>query len=718
MSYYGIPVGDETAVIPTLKPYSYLGTETISASYTIQNSDYGKVIEITAPNVVLTLPLSSTTPGYILVTVIYTASTGTSSIVTTGSDTIQDQTASVTSITFNPGDSIQLVSTTNGIWLNISSSTGSVSTQLENNTDPTKGSALVGYYPGSTVYAELNSLAASITELTEARTKQNIGATSANQVNWTVPGGYQLGELDVYMYNTYLAESVDYTATDGETVHLINPKIYNSVKIGDIMTVSALNTYATVANPVNSQSLASSGGATMVGYNSQTVAEALNTLNQVRTRYSIAATAANQTTFTVPSGYLVGKIECFMFNAYLMEGIDYVATDGATVVILNTKVINKIAIGDTLVVSALIVYAEGQNNVDQGTLASSAGATLVGYGTTTVAQALNETIVNRQQQYYTGITTNTITVTGGYTPGAIEVYLNMNKLPFASGLYQATDGETIVFQHNLNASDIVELMINTAFSYNNGVNASQLSSSQAGLGASLVGYHQGGTVSQALDALLGNPTFVQGTTTTANQTVLPVSGGYTIGTVRGVITGLGLSLQNSDYTALDGQNVTIINSNITLPLGTTYTVEFYTPYVALSQSIQTSVTAAQTAAAQAQIGTVISPSSDTPSAAYTITAAKMLGGVYTVSGAGGFTGTTDTASNLVAALPNVTTGAGRSLMILNTSSGTLTLAPGSFVIFSGNTSSGTFVINAGTTRNFMVYFSRVQSGENTVTLYG
>jgi hypothetical protein len=626
MSYFGIPVGDETAVTPTLKPFSFNGTLSISSSYTLQTADYGKVINITAPNVVLTLPLSSTTPGYVSVDIIYTSETGNSSVVVSGSDTIEDQFSTITSIEFNPGDTVQLVSTTEGQWWNISSSTGSVNTALENNTDPTKGSALIGYYPGSTVYAELNTLASEVSNLTSARTKQNIVATSAAQTSWTVPGGYQLGELDVYMYNLYLVQGVDYTATDGATIVLVNNKIYPNVQIGDIMTVTALTTYSAVTNPVNSLSLLSSGGATMVGYGTQTVAAALTELNQVRSKSSIAATSVGQTTFTVPGGYSVGKLECFMYGAYLIEGTDYSATDGVTIVITNTNILAKVAIGDILVVSALLVYAQGQNPVDQSTLASSVGASIVGYGNTTVANALQQTIVNRQQQFYTGLTTNVITVSGGYTVGAIDVYLNGCKIPHGSGLYLATDGATVVFQDNLNAQDVVELLINTAFSYTNGVQASQLGSTQTGLGANMVGYAQGGTVAAALNALLGQPTFVQGTTTSVNQTLLPVSGGYPIGTVRGVITGLGLSLQQADFTALDGAYITITNPAITLPLGTTYTVEFYTPYVTYGGQITAAVTQAQTAAtaaaasaATATSGSVLT-SIATHTGAYTATA--------------------------------------------------------------------------------------------------
>lgn len=600
MAYFGIPVGDETAVIAPLKPYSYLGTLNVSSSHTVQADDFGKIINITTPNVVITLPTSSTTPGYIGVNIIYTASTGTASVVTSGTDTILNQTSSVTSIQFQPGDLVLLVSNTAGAWWNISSSTGSISHDLSNNTDPTKGAALIGFYPGTNVYQEVTSLATTVANIAAARTKHNIAATSTHQVDFTVPGGYTLGELDVFMYNTYLVEGVDYTATNGTTVHLINPKIYGTVQISDIMTVSALGTYATVTNPVDSQSLSSSGGATMVGYGSQTVAQALDTLNQVRTRVSIASTSAGQTSFTVPGGYQIGKFECYMFNAYLMEGIDYTATDTTTITLINSKIYSRIKVGDPLIVTTLLVYAEGQNNVDKTALASSGGATLIGYGGLTVKQALDQTIVNRQQQYYTGITSNTITVTGGYTPGAIEVYLNGGKIPFGSNLYQATDGATVVFQHNLNSTDVVELLINSAFAYNNGVQSSQLLSSQAGLGASLVGYHQGGTVSAALDSLLGKPMFVQGTTTAANQTILPVAGGYTVGTVRTVATNLGLVFLHGDFTATDGQNIIITNSNITLPAGTVYEVEFYTPYVSFSKQIDDSVTAAQLAATQAQ----------------------------------------------------------------------------------------------------------------------
>jgi hypothetical protein len=626
-NYFGIPIGDQDSAVSTLKPYSYLGSVNVSASTTLDATYLGKIITITAPNVVLTLPFAGTTPGFVQLVIRYTGTTGTSSVVTQGSDTISSQTTSSTTLVFNPGDTVELVSNTASIWLNVSSSSASINQDLGNNTDPTKGAALIGYYSGSnvktaldtlnsevganttsinTLNSEMTSAINGINTLTNARTKYNIAAVAAGQRTFTVPNGYVIGRLEVFMYNTYLVEGTDYTAVDGSTVYLINRKIYNNVQIGDVMTVSALIVYTTIVNPVDSVSLASSGGATLVGYGTQTVKQALDQLNLVRTKYSIAATSNGQTTFTIPNGYIVGRLELFMYNAYLVEGVDYTATDGATVNLINTKLYSAVKTGDLLIASTLLVYSEGQNPVDSTSLASSGGASLIGYGTQTVAQALNNTVLNRQDMYFTNNTTNTITIPGGYQPGFIDVYLNGVRLAPASGLFNASNGTTVVFTHALQATDVVECLTNTAFSFYNGVQASQLASSQAGLGAQMVGYSVGGTVAAALNALLGSPTFVQGTVTSTNQTVLPVSGGYTPGTVRGVITGLGLSLQQSDFIATDGQNVTITNPAITLPIGTTYTVEFYQPYVALQTQINTSVTAAQnyantaaTAAAQA-----------------------------------------------------------------------------------------------------------------------
>ena len=75
--------------------------------------------------------------------------------------------------------------------------------------------------------------------------------------------------------------------------------------------------------------------------------------------------------------------------------------------------------------------------------------------------------------------------------------------------------------------------------------------------------------------------------------------------------------------------------------------------------------------------------------AATLAAANLLGGILVRSGGAALTDTTDTAANIIAALPNARVGQTFLLIVANLNSGTLTLAGGTGVTLSGTTTVAT-----------------------------
>jgi hypothetical protein len=114
------------------------------------------------------------------------------------------------------------------------------------------------------------------------------------------------------------------------------------------------------------------------------------------------------------------------------------------------------------------------------------------------------------------------------------------------------------------------------------------------------------------------------------------------------------------------------------------------------------------------------PQSDTVTGAYTVGAAKLLGGIYVAGGTpgAGFTATTDTAANLVAALQSPVIGKGISVLVINASNGAMTLAPGTGVAMGGNTSGANFTIASGQSRLLILRFGNVTAGSESVAIYG
>lgn len=101
---------------------------------------------------------------------------------------------------------------------------------------------------------------------------------------------------------------------------------------------------------------------------------------------TILATAIAQNTFTTSNPYTPGGIEVYLAGVRLQPGIDYTATDGTTVV-LQTTVANQVQIGATLTISKFNTFNIA-NTLTASQLAGPNGATLVGFGSSTVGTVL------------------------------------------------------------------------------------------------------------------------------------------------------------------------------------------------------------------------------------------------------------------------------------------------------------------------------------------
>jgi hypothetical protein len=99
----------------------------------------------------------------------------------------------------------------------------------------------------------------------------------------------------------------------------------------------------------------------------------------------------------------------------------------------------------------------------------------------------------------------------------------------------------------------------------------------------------------------------------------------------------------------------------------------------------------------------------------TLTVAQMLAGVIVRTGpsSAGFTDTTPTAAQLVAALPGVTIGSSFRLVILNKSNQTLTVAGGTGV----TTTNDTLTVATVNAKEFLAVFTAVAVGSEAVYLY-
>jgi hypothetical protein len=165
------------------------------------------------------------------------------------------------------------------------------------------GASLIGW--------RSSNVGAYLDQLSSYRTVNDIPATSVGQIVWTVPGGYVVGQLDVFLNGLHLTNGIDYTALNGTTVSLISSSAINSVVVGSIMVVSALNTFAT-AGAVSTTALASSSGAGLVGYGSTTVQAELNIITDGSSTSAGTLTGAEVVNVTRGAGLLATTITAMM----------------------------------------------------------------------------------------------------------------------------------------------------------------------------------------------------------------------------------------------------------------------------------------------------------------------------------------------------------------------------------------------------------------------
>ena len=114
------------------------------------------------------------------------------------------------------------------------------------------------------------------------------------------------------------------------------------------------------------------------------------------------------------------------------------------------------------------------------------------------------------------------------------------------------------------------------------------------------------------------------------------------------------------------------------------------------------------------------PADDTVTTNYTISAIKLLGGIYTVAGTPGtpFTATTPTAAQFVTAVQSPQLGKGIPVLIMNSSDSQMTITAGAGVSLSGVLSGGNFVMPAASSRWFVFRFNNVTAGSEAIAIYG
>lgn len=148
----------------------------------------------------------------------------------------------------------------------LSSLSKSILAPVANETDDTQGAALVGY-DNDTVKAALDLLN---TKLTNARTVSVVAATADGQATFTIPGGYPVNLIDVSLVGSDLASTIDYNATDGQTVVLVAANAAK-VKAGMNLVVKKFGSFA-VANALELTTLGAPGGAALVGWDTASIA--------------------------------------------------------------------------------------------------------------------------------------------------------------------------------------------------------------------------------------------------------------------------------------------------------------------------------------------------------------------------------------------------------------------------------------------------------------
>jgi hypothetical protein len=115
----------------------------------------------------------------------------------------------------------------------------------------------------------------------------------------------------------------------------------------------------------------------------------------------------------------------------------------------------------------------------------------------------------------------------------------------------------------------------------------------------------------------------------------------------------------------------------------------------------------------------LSPGGYAVTTGVTLSAARLLGGALELSGpTAPWTATTDTAVNMVALLANPAIFTYQTLVLINTTAYALTLSSGTGVLFSGNLTTGSYVVPANSQRTFTIVITNPQAGSQSITFFG
>lgn len=240
---------------------------------------------------------------------------------------------------------------------------------------------------------------------------QNLHATTKDYVD-TAIAGISVDPSGVRkQINTSTAGQTTFTITGGYTIGLIDVFL-NGIKLLPT-DYAATNGTTVIFNP----GLDADVNVEFIVY-TNTVNSAPSTIDR-----TFQTATSGQTTFTIPGGYRVGLIDVYMNGSRLQNGTEFTATSGTTVVLSNPA-----SSGDEL---------EFVNYVDFLTLAQ------------------NKSTVNKTIQTATAGQT-TFTVSGGYTSGYLDVYMNGARLN--SNEYTANNGTSVILNSAASLNDELEFV--------------------------------------------------------------------------------------------------------------------------------------------------------------------------------------------------------------------------------------------------------------------
>lgn len=374
---------------------------------------------------------------------------------------------------------------------------------------------------------------------------------SNNQTTFTVTGGYVAGQIDVYYNGVKLRSGSEVNISSGTTVVLAtgaaNNALVEVVGIGPTFVVS----------------------------------------NTAQIVYQQFTASNNQTTFTVSNGYVPGQVDVFADGIHLVNGVDVNVSSGSSIVLstgvpnntivevkgystplvsaqsstavrqtftANSTVNNNFTVTGGYIPGQVDVFYNGAKLVNGSDVNTSSGTTIV----LTSNAALNAIVDVVGINYFTaggGVTTpvrqqfvatanqTTFTVTGGYTPGQIDVFRNGVKLTPGADV-NISGGSTVVLTSAAANGDNIDVVGFAATSYQDSVRKSgDTISGSLAISSNLV-------VTGA--ATFSNTIAVTGTSTlTGNVTT---SGVFTdaVGTIRPLVQGTAntVSGTNVDYTGI------------------------------------------------------------------------------------------------------------------------------------------------------------------------